>query len=587
LFVLATALSGVAGVHGQEEQAAPEGVEVMARGPIHEAYAESLAGEPKEAPVVAKKPPDPIEELPPEQKPEGDNVQWMPGYWAFDEDRNDYLWVSGFWRTPPPNRQWVPGHWKDVDAGGYQWVAGFWGGAATEEVTYLPPPPAPVQVAPPPQPSPNHVYVSGVWVWRDDHYVWRPGYWLECRPNWIWVPSHYVWSPCGYVYVEGYWDYTLKDRGLLFAPVYVSATMIRPGYVYTPTVIVHHECMVGAMFVRPGCRTYYFGDYFDDGHRNGGYVSWCTVSVGYTDPMFSYYRYEHRDDPSWSVSLQFTYTGRYNGTIPRPPVSMNNTVVNNTVINNTVVNNTVINNTNINRTAIASFTASPTVPLSQASSRGLKLQPVPAEARVAHAAAAKQMVQASHQRAQAEREVLAKGPPPTKPTDKPRKAKIDLPKSPANAAAHNAAAPAVTHPAPTPAAHATPAPNHPATPSSTPTPAHAATPQLHPSATPAANHPATPAAAHPATTPAPTHPATPAAQHPATPAAIHPATAPTTHPGTTAPARPGTTPTQPAKPGTAPAKPGTTPPAKPPVQPTQQPQQKPAPQSSSPDAKQQ
>ena len=52
--------------------------------------------------VVPKQPPDPIPEVPPDQKPEAENAQWLPGYWAWDEDRKDFIWVSGFWRVPPP-----------------------------------------------------------------------------------------------------------------------------------------------------------------------------------------------------------------------------------------------------------------------------------------------------------------------------------------------------------------------------------------------------------------------------------------------------------------------------------------------------
>src|SRR5262249_20927570 len=71
-----------------------EGVEVLATGPVHEAYAEPTQTRPQPTPVVSKKPPDPIDEEPPDQKPEGDNVQWVPGYWAWDDDKNDFLWVS-------------------------------------------------------------------------------------------------------------------------------------------------------------------------------------------------------------------------------------------------------------------------------------------------------------------------------------------------------------------------------------------------------------------------------------------------------------------------------------------------------------
>ncbi len=56
---------------------AEDKVEVLARGPVHEAYAEPTEREPVPTPIVNKEPPKPIEELPPDQKPEGDNVQWI------------------------------------------------------------------------------------------------------------------------------------------------------------------------------------------------------------------------------------------------------------------------------------------------------------------------------------------------------------------------------------------------------------------------------------------------------------------------------------------------------------------------------
>ena len=55
-----------------------------------------------------KPPPAPVQEVPPDQQPQGANVQWIPGYWAWDDSRNDYIWGSGFWRDLPPGRHWVP-----------------------------------------------------------------------------------------------------------------------------------------------------------------------------------------------------------------------------------------------------------------------------------------------------------------------------------------------------------------------------------------------------------------------------------------------------------------------------------------------
>src|SRR5262249_21405004 len=162
-------------VRAQEQ---PAGVEVQTRGPIHEAFAEPVNGQPAPNRVVEKEPPPLIEEQPPDQRPAGDNVQWIGGYWAWGDARNDFLWVSGFWRTPPPGRTWVPGSWRGAN-GGFQWVSGYWTPAQQIEQQYLPPPPASVESGPVvPAPSPDHVYVPGSWYYSGYRYVWRPGVWV-------------------------------------------------------------------------------------------------------------------------------------------------------------------------------------------------------------------------------------------------------------------------------------------------------------------------------------------------------------------------------------------------------------------------
>src|SRR4051812_5164203 len=222
---------------------AADEVEVLAKGPVHEAYAEPSEREPVATPPIAKEPPKPVEELPPDQKPEGDNVHWLPGYWSWDEDKKDFLWISGFWRIAPPGRSWVPGSWRKV-ADGWQWNGGFWAAAKADEkkadIESLPQPPAPLDNAGPTTPAPTekHIYAPGSWVYRDTRYVWRPGFWYEYRSDWVWIPAHYRWTPAGYVFLDGYWDYPLANRGVLFAPVYIPpAIYAAPAYVYTPTVV--------------------------------------------------------------------------------------------------------------------------------------------------------------------------------------------------------------------------------------------------------------------------------------------------------------------------------------------------------------
>ena len=76
-----------------------QGAEVLTRGPVHEAFAETVTFDPQPGSVAPKAPPAPIEELPPDERPEGGNVAWIPGYWAWDDERSDFLWVSGIWRS--------------------------------------------------------------------------------------------------------------------------------------------------------------------------------------------------------------------------------------------------------------------------------------------------------------------------------------------------------------------------------------------------------------------------------------------------------------------------------------------------------
>src|SRR5580765_6760246 len=64
-------------------------MEVQGRGVIHEGFAQPNNAKPEPGPIVPKQPPAPVPEEPAEQKPEGD-VQWVPGYWAWDNDKNDF-----------------------------------------------------------------------------------------------------------------------------------------------------------------------------------------------------------------------------------------------------------------------------------------------------------------------------------------------------------------------------------------------------------------------------------------------------------------------------------------------------------------
>ena len=260
---------------------AEEGVQVLTRGPVHEAFAETVTYDPEPGIVTPTAPPAAIEEVPPEQRLEGDNVAWIPGYWAWDDERNDFLWVSGIWRALPPGRQWEPGYWGKSSQG-YQWVSGYWADAQANEVEYLPEPPASVEVGPNiAAPSADQTWLPGSWLWQNGRYAWRPGFWATAQPNWDWVPAHYVWAPRGYVFVDGYWDYSIGRRGVLFAPVYFNrGVYTRRGFSYSPTTVIDLAAFTNHLFLRPRYQHYYFGDYYAPNYRSAGFYPWFSVNTG-------------------------------------------------------------------------------------------------------------------------------------------------------------------------------------------------------------------------------------------------------------------------------------------------------------------
>src|SRR5438552_11775 len=104
---------------------AEEGLEFLGRGPIHEAYAQPVDPTVAPVPTVPREPPTALQEDLPEERPEGDDLQWVPGYWQWDDERQDFIWVSGCWRKPPPGKKWAPGEYVKVEDG-WERSPGFW-----------------------------------------------------------------------------------------------------------------------------------------------------------------------------------------------------------------------------------------------------------------------------------------------------------------------------------------------------------------------------------------------------------------------------------------------------------------------------
>lgn len=291
--------------------------ETALRGPIHEAFAEQYNQDPTPGIVISRQPPEPIEELPPDVRPDGRDIEWIGGYWAWDEDTEDFFWVSGIWREVPQGFRWVPGYWSET-SNGYQWVSGTWVSEQTEEIEYLAEaPPETLEAGPVGNaPTAEHFWIPGCWNWRTTRYVWRPGYWSGGYASWVWIPARYIWTPRGYFFTNGYWDYPLPQRGILFAPYYFRRPFqVVRGYRYTPRIVVATAALQWQFWVRPGYRHYYFGDYYDGRYAGRGFYPWHRFhrQRHCFDPLFAYYsRSRPRGGPDFyqQVNLQFDLFSR-------------------------------------------------------------------------------------------------------------------------------------------------------------------------------------------------------------------------------------------------------------------------------------
>ena len=310
--------------------AADEDAEALTSGPIHEAFAQPVALDQVERYVISQPPPESVDEIPPDEKPEGDNVVWIPGYWQWDDDEEDFIWISGCWRAVPPGTTWVPGYWGETE-GGYEWVSGYWQTEEVKETVYLSAPPATLERGPTtPAPSVESVWVQGTWVWRSptllrrSRYAWRPGYWLSPRPDWIWVPSRYVYTPRGYVYVDGYWDYVLERRGVLFLPYRLRhrhAVGVGVRFRLTPHFVFDLGFLTDSLFWSPRRCHYYFGDYYGARYVAIGYHPWYETPRHRRayDPIFVHARWRHRDDRDWERKHRSEYEDRRDRQYERPP----------------------------------------------------------------------------------------------------------------------------------------------------------------------------------------------------------------------------------------------------------------------------
>ncbi|NQV27885.1 MAG: YXWGXW repeat-containing protein [Rhodopirellula sp.] len=289
---------------------------VALRGPLHEAFARPISHDPLHRQAIKKQPPEAIDEFPPEYRPDGDNVIWIPGYWSYEDSEDEFLWISGLWRDVPPGRRWMPGYWSPID-GGHLWTPGEWVGASQKSISYLPEPPRSQERGPSSDaPDNDHFWVPGCWEHRDNDYGWRPGYWSPYQENWVWVPAHYDWTPNGYVYCSGYWDYDIDRRGIVYAPHRFNG---HPVGRYTPHTVLNIPHLMLHLFVNGQSGGYHFGDYYGRDNYQPWY-SHHSSRRGY-DPIYTYNSWRNGDGYQTRLTGWNTYFTSHQDFRPRRTLS--------------------------------------------------------------------------------------------------------------------------------------------------------------------------------------------------------------------------------------------------------------------------
>ena len=214
---------------------------------IHEAFFQETHSNILYQAISQQPPANIIEKIPSQTDP---LTIWIPGYWDWDTDQRDFLWVTGVWRKPPPEHLWVPTTWIDSDDNWIR-VRGFWKNENLENIAYIrdwiPDNLDEVMSDPP---GDDYFWIHGNWKYTEEQssFIWFDGRWQLFDPNWIYIPAHYVWRPDGYIYIEGYWDWKLDSRGTCFANVSIDPDN-RLDLVFTPSQTVDTLKLINRAFL--------------------------------------------------------------------------------------------------------------------------------------------------------------------------------------------------------------------------------------------------------------------------------------------------------------------------------------------------
>lgn len=222
------------------------------------------------------RPPNPINERIPRQS--DSNTTWLAGYWAWNDQKDDFIWISGVWRRPPPSHQWIAGFWSQFEDG-WVWIPGFWSENNAEALVYIDKaPPAALDEEAGPPPSEDQFWNPGYWSYNSDSedFDWVEGTWVRLDPNWVLIPAHYTWRPSGYVFIPAYWDWPLDSLGQAYESVYIEPSD-REAYVYEPVNTIPDTYIISHYFYYyPNYLPFYYHHFHYHSHFWGNFC--CTPS---------------------------------------------------------------------------------------------------------------------------------------------------------------------------------------------------------------------------------------------------------------------------------------------------------------------
>jgi hypothetical protein len=222
---------------------------------IHEAFLTSIVDGVILDAAPKGPPPEIRENIPPQ--PSQDMI-WINGYWRFDPQTNAFTWVCGVWRRPPVGQVWNVGMWQKVDDN-WVWLRGFWSSKPASELVAIPESPPPAQEdTVPNSPGDGYFWVPGVWEYSSGAYTWSAGRWEKMDKEWMLVPAHYEWRNEGYLFIAGYWDYALDNRGVAYNCQGITETTT----VFTPQQSLSTETVVEQLFVYYPNYTYFYNHYW-------------------------------------------------------------------------------------------------------------------------------------------------------------------------------------------------------------------------------------------------------------------------------------------------------------------------------------